>query len=120
MDKIRIATPAEIEEIFVGSDINNLSTVVAFDNARTAKPDFAVIRQVVEIDPVKYAEETTDRRKVLFQWGLENALRVQGVLRGYYFNISAGDEAKEWREVLENYGAKAVSSSPELRYFKEL
>lgn len=120
MDQIRLATPGEISGVFEGADITPMSTVVAFDNAETQKPDFAVLRQVFEIDPILFAEGTSIRRKVLFGWALDGALRIQGTIPGYYFQVSAAEEAEEWRSTLENFGAKKVSATPEFRYFKLL
>ena len=116
MDKLRLASSEEVASLQMGSDITPLTTVVAFENAKTQKPDFAVLRQVFEIDPVLYAPETTDRRKVLFAWGLENALRIQGTVAAYYFNISADDSAAEWRGVVEGFGAEKISPTAEYRY----
>lgn len=116
MDNLRLASAEEVAGLQLGSDITPTTTVVAFDNAKTGKPDFAVMRLVFEIDPVHYAPDTTDRRKVLFAWALENALRLQGNVSAYYFNLSAEDSAKEWRGVVENLGAEKISPTPEFRY----
>lgn len=120
MDKIRLASVEEIEKIQLGADITPLTTVVAFENQATNKPDFAVLRQVFEIDPMLYAPETTNRRKMLFAWSLENALRIQGTISAYYFNLSAGEEAAEWRGAVEGFGAEKISTGPEFRYKKLL
>ena len=116
MDKLRLANAEEIEKIQLGSDITPLTTVVAFENQATQAPDFAVLRSEFRIDPMLYAEGTTPRRKVLFIWALENALRIQGGVSAYYFNVSAEDDAKEWRETVENFGAEKISVTPEFRY----
>lgn len=78
------------------------------------------MRLVFEIDPMLYAPETTDRRKVLFAWALENSLRIQGTVPAYYFNVSAEPEAAAWREVVEGFGAEKISPTPEYRYKKLL
>lgn len=120
MDQIRLATAEEIESIQLGSDITPLSSVVAFDNAVTSKPDFAVLRQVFEIDPMVYSPETTARRKALFIWALEGAIRIQGTVPAYYFNVSAEDDAAEWRATVENFGAEKISPTKEYRYKRVL
>jgi hypothetical protein len=120
MDKIRLANAAEIESIQLGSDITPLSTVVAFENQTTGKPDLAVLRQVFEVDPMVYAAETNTRRKALMIWAIEGALRIQGTIPAYYFNVSAEDDAAEWRANLEHLGAEKLSPTKEFRYKRVL
>lgn len=117
MDKIRLATPEEIQALPRNAELIPPVTVVAFDNSESGKPDFAVIRTALEIDPVYYAEDSSDRRKLMFQWGLETALRVQGVPM-YYFNLNASDE--KWLGIVEKFGAERQSSEPEIRFRKFL
>ena len=117
MDKIRLATEAEVEEIRSGSDFTPASTALAFDNAATGKPDFAVLRLNLELDPVFFATDS-DRRKAMFLWGIENGLRMQGAAHAYYFAIAAKDAA--WQKVVETFGAERLSEEPQLRYKKVL
>jgi steroid 5-alpha reductase family enzyme len=112
MDIVRYATPEEIEEIKSTSDLTLASNVVTFGGK-----DFAVIRNVWELDPVIFAPETTDKRKLLFLMNLESALRLQGN-REVYFNIHADDE--RWREVAQHWGAQPTSVKPEIRFKKVL
>lgn len=120
MDKLRLATVEETQKIQQGSDLTPSSTVVALENSQTGEPDFAVLRQAFEMDPVLYAPSTNMRRKMLFAWAIENGLRMIGAVPGYYFQVSADESAEEWRSTLLNYGAKQISATPEYRYFKPL
>ena len=108
MDEIRMATPEETAEIATESDLGPGCVVVSFG------PDKAVIRTVVEIDPV-FCENP--KRKSWLISHLETWLRLNGV-SAYYFNIKA-DET-EWQENVKHWGAEQVSKSPELRFKREL
>ena len=112
MDKIRLATPEDVEGISQKMDITPNSTVVTFGGK-----DFAVIRNVMELDPVIFAEDTTDRRKLFFLTNLETALRLQGITE-VYFNVVADD--KVYNDVLKNWGAESISTAPQVRYKKVL
>ena len=70
LDTIRLATPEEVEPITPQMDLTPTSTVVTFGGK-----DFAVVRQCTELDPLIFAEDTTDRRKLFFLTNLETALR---------------------------------------------
>lgn len=117
MDKIRLASSQEIEKLAPTADIIPGATVVAFENADKT-PDFAVFRPVFEMDPVIFAPETGDRRKAFFVWSLENALRLQGNVPAYYFNVHASDE--KWVKAVESWGATKTSTAPEFRFKKVL
>ncbi len=108
MDAVKLSTPEEVEEIAMSSDLSPGAVVVSFG------PDRAVIRTVLEIDPV-FCENP--KRKAWLVSHLETWLRLNGV-SSYYFNISANDS--EWKETVERWGAKQVSTEPELRFKKEL
>lgn len=112
MDKIRLATPEEVEKIREYSDITPTSTVITFGGK-----DFAVLRQVYELDPVIFDPETTDRRKLFFLTNLETAARLQG-MNELYFNIH--DDDSQWKEVAKNWGAEPTSKAPEIRFKKVL
>lgn len=117
MDSLRLATPAEVEKIQAQSELVPGSTVFAFDS-KLGEPDVAVLRPVLELDPVYFAPTSNDRRKALFIWALENGFRMNGGIPRYYFNIATTDE--EWAKVVETWGARRVSKSPEYRYVKNL
>ena len=112
MDIVRLATPEEIDSIKDYSDLTSASSVITFGGK-----DFAVYRMAPELDPVIFAPDTTDKRKLLFLMNIETALRLQG-MREVYFNIHADDE--DWIKVAEHWGAKPTSTQPELRFKKAL
>lgn len=117
MDKIRLANPQEIAEIQADADLGPTSTVVAFDNSKGLS-DLAVLKSVTELDPVFY-RSGSDSRKAAFIWALESALRLQGV-PAYYFNVAAGEDTAQWREIVSKWGAEPVSKTPEIRFKKVL
>lgn len=116
MEKIRLASADEIDKLQLGADITPQTTVVAFDNQTTGTPDFAVLRNEFHIEPMLYGPETTARRKLTFIWAIEGALRLQGTVGAYYFNLGAGKDAKEWRDTITNFGAEQISTEPEFRF----
>lgn len=113
MDVIRLATPEEIESLQEKMDITPTSTVVTFGGK-----DFAVIRHCVELDPVIFAEDTADKRKLLFLMNLETALRLQGLTKEVYFNVRADDV--RWQDAIKHWGAEPTSPTPEIRFKKVL
>lgn len=112
MDTIRLATPEDVEGISDGMDITPTSTVVTFGGK-----DFAVVRDVRELEPVIFHQDTTDKRKLLFLMNLETALRLQGT-REMYFNIPADDQT--YIDVMKHWGAEPVSRMPCIRFKKVL
>lgn len=112
MEAVRLATVEEIESMKANADLGPGCSVVTFGGK-----DFAVVRQVTELDPVIFATETNDRRKAAFIFALETALRFQGC-PAYYFNIKADDEA--WQSIARHNGAEPTSQAPELRFKKVL
>ena len=112
MDIIRLASEEEVKTIAEGADLTNATTVVTFGGK-----DFGVIRICYELDPMIFASDTTDKRKLLFLMNLETALRLQGV-KEIYFNIHAKDEA--YIKVIENWGGQPVSTEPDIRFKKVL
>jgi len=112
MDIIRLATPEDIVDIADKMDITPASTVVTFGGK-----DFAVVRAVTELDPMIFAPDTGDRRKLLFLMNMETSLRLQGV-KEVYFNIPADDE--DYKRVMEHLGAENISEQPMLRFKKVL
>jgi len=112
LDIIRHATEEEIEQIKDRSDLTNATSVVTFGGK-----DFAVYRLAPELDPVIFAPDTTDKRKLLFLMNLETTLRLQGV-KEIYFNIKADD--KVTHDVMKHWGAVEQSPTPEIRFKKVL
>jgi|SRR5581483_869904 len=115
MEPIRLATEDEIKAIADHADLASAASVVAFGTGDTAV--LAVLRNAFEIDPMISGDKVTTQRKAFFIWGLENALRMQGI-KQYYFNVLADDE--KYRGIVESWGATAVSTAPEIRYKKVL
>lgn len=112
MDIVRKATPKEIEQFADRSDLTPTSDVLTFGGK-----DFAVVRNCTEIDPMFFAEDSGNHRKMLFAMNLESILRFQGV-REIYFNVPVADET--YIKVLETWGAIPTSREPELRFKKVL
>lgn len=111
MEPIKLATPEQIEKIVAISDMNSESAVLSF------RDNLAVVKKVTELDPVFFGPEENTQHKMLFAWGIENWLRLNGV-QAYYFNVSATDEV--WQRNLEKYGAIRCSAQPDIRYKKVL
>lgn len=115
MDAIRFATQEEIQGISSKSDLDPRvpTQVYAFENELTGKPDFAVVKQVFEVDPVHFAEASTTKRRALMMWSVMNHLRLNGI-PVVYFQIA--DDAVEWQSVSKNFGTEEVSLVPERRF----
>ena len=115
MEGLRLATQEEVETIKKKANLTENSTVVAYPSKEGT--DFAVLRTVLEVDPVIFAKPEDTRRNALFVWALENHMRLSGVLE-YYFNVLCKDET--WIKNVEKWGAEATSTGPELRFKKRL
>lgn len=113
---IRVATPEEIEKIRKGADLGPTSAVMAFDQ-REGETHLAVVRTVVEVDPVFYVEGSSTAQKARFIWGLEERL-IGANVGHYYFNVPAEDEA--YARIVTEWGAKQQSKGPELRFGRSL
>ena len=111
MDNIVVATPEQIEKIAATSDLTPTSKVWAMGE------NLAVLRLAPEIDPLLMAEGSSNKRKALFMWGLENILKGSGMTE-YYFNIL--DSETEWMEIVKSFGAEMISVAPERRFKKLL
>jgi hypothetical protein len=111
MNRIRLATPEEIETIKTTSDLDVTSIVLAL-NTQQGVP-MAVIRTVVEVDPVIYPPELADRMKAIFQRDIETVLVAKGVSK-YYFNVHTDNEPM--LRVAETLGAERTSTAPEYRF----
>jgi hypothetical protein len=112
---IRIATAEEVERVKKGSDLGPNSSVLAYDH--NGEPHLAVVRTVVEVDPVYYAKDSNTAQKARFIWGLEERMLGAGVLH-YYFNVPIEDE--EYIKVVKQWGAVQQSHGPELRFGRSL
>jgi hypothetical protein len=115
INRIRVATPEEVKGIAEHSDLGPGCTVLALDTPEGVA--FAVVRTVVEVDPVLYPEKMSARMKAIFQRDVETVLAAQGV-QAYYFNIKADNEGM--LAVANTLGAAAMSVGPEIRFKKVL
>lgn len=116
MNRIRLATVEEIETIKAIGDLDATSMVLALTTEQGVP--LAVVRTVVEVDPVVYPEGFNNRLKLVFQRDIETVLAAKGVGR-YYFNVHASNTSM--LEVgIKNLGATQVSKEPELRFVKAL
>jgi len=106
LEKIRLATPEEIEGIAKDSDLTPMSRVVVSGDIK------AVWRVTNELDPVFFGESSNQKR-VLFFYGMENMLKGAGATE-FYFNVPVTDEP--YQKVLEHLGAQRTSKEPEYRY----
>lgn len=113
---IRLATKEEIEALRKTSDYTQQSTVLAMDQ-NDGEPDFAVVRQVIEADPIYFGKRTNDVQKAKFIFALEERMAGGGVDQ-YYFNVLASDT--RWQKVIETWGGERVSPESEIRYKKVL
>lgn len=111
MNRIRVATVEEIESIAKVSDVDETSMVLAL-NTQQGVP-LAVVRTVIEVDPVIYPEGLHDRMKAMFQRDIETVLAAKGITK-YYFNVSTENEPM--LKVAETLGAFRVSKGPEFRF----
>jgi len=117
LNRIREATPEEIETIRENSEITEGSVVLAFDTPKGVA--LAVIRSVVELDPIHFPAELEPRWKGIFVRDLETVLTTKGV-RSYFFSVWANEDMKSWREIVEKWGAQCISLESEFRYRKDL
>jgi hypothetical protein len=117
MNLLRLATPTEVETIRENSDLDQTCAVLALTTQ--AGTPLAVSRIAREIDPMHFPAQMNHRQRFMFIRDIETLLWGQGVA-SYYFNITADDEHQEWRDVVKNWGAEEVSSSPMIRYKRTL
>lgn len=116
MNRIRPATVEEVNAL-PPQDITPDSLVLALDTQSGTAT--AIIRPVVEVDPVNFPANFPDKLKVIFMRDIETYINAKGIA-AYYFNIHANDSMKQWREVSINWGATQVSTEPEFRFKKVL
>lgn len=115
MQHIRLATEKEIEGIRDRADLlPGHTSILALDNDK-GSADLAVVRSCYELNPVIYAEGTTDLRRARFLWALEERFLGAGIDR-YYFQLEAS--AEHYIKVAKEWGAEQVSPHPEVRMLK--
>lgn len=111
MERIRLATPEEVQRIEGEADLTPTSAVFALG---TSKGTILGVRRIVnELDPVFLPEGCDSRMKAFFARDMANGLWFQGVTE-LYFNVAADDA--EWQRNVEKFGADRVSPVPEFRY----
>ena len=111
---VRLASKEEVEALRASSNYSRDSVVFAFDQ-NAGDPDFAVLRRVVELDPVRFGKRTNDIGKARFVHSLEARMMGMGIEQ-YFFNVKASDE--RWQRVIESWGAQRTSPEPEIRFQK--
>lgn len=115
MNRLRLATPEEVEKIKDQSDLDQTCVVFALDTQKGTA--LGVQRVATEIDPIIVPKEWDNRSRSIFWRDLETAIWAQGA-KSVYFNIAVNDV--EWIKVMKNYGAEQVSLQPEFRFKKVL
>lgn len=116
MNRVRLATEAEVDSIKETTDLENDTCLVYALDTQKGTP-IAVRRLCVEIDPLVSPPDFGIKLKSLFIRDLETILWGQGV-RSYYFNIDATD--LEWQDYVKHWGAEQVSGIPMLRFKRTL
>ena len=111
IQRLRLATPEEIEKIKADSDLDPTCKVLSLDTAMGTP--IAVIRLGIETDPVYYPKEFGAKQIAMFSRDILNYLWAQNVER-FYFNIDATDT--NWADHLKAEGCEQVSKIPELRF----
>ena len=106
LEKIRMATPAEVESISAKSNLNPMSRVLAMGDS------LAVWKIVHELDPVVLNGGNT-AKFYKFVWGIENIMRGSGV-DAYHFQCPVGN--KEYQKIIEEFGGERISTEPQFRY----
>lgn len=114
INRIRVATPEEVETVVKSGDSRE-GTVLALTTPEGTP--LAVIRTVVEVDPIFFPEKLSDRMKAMFIRDIETVLAAQGVSK-YYFNVHSSNE--KMVNYSTHYGAFKLSTEPEFRFVKAL
>lgn len=115
MNRIRLATPAEVDSIKETSDLTPDCLVLALDT-QVGTPT-AVVRNVVEVDPVAFPLGFPDRLKYMFMRDIETFLSAKGI-SSYYFNLHSNDP--EYIKTMTHFGAQQTSTQEEFRFRKNL
>lgn len=116
MNRLRLASPEEIDSIRPRADLDFAKAIYAKDNPK-GPPHLAVLRLAPEVDPAFFAEGTDTRNRVSFIRDLETALWAQG-LAAYYF--TADQQDSEWATIVQHWGAQPLFATPHQRYKKIL
>lgn len=114
MNRLRLATPEEIEAIKETSDLDIGCAVVALDTQQGTST--AVLRVANEVDPVHFPEGLTPKLRMLFMRDVETALWAKGVTH-YYLNIHA-DRTDFIEAMTQTFGMEQLSTAPEFRFKK--
>ncbi len=107
LDKIRLATPEEIETIRPYSNLTPMCRVLKMGEMT------AVWRVANELDPVIFGDAPLPK-KCKFLWGIENIMRGAGVTE-YYYEVPA-DDTSYHKAIEEHFGAERLSKQPDYRY----
>lgn len=117
MKHVRVATAAEIEHIKKGSDLGGEPfAVYALDN-NCGDADIAVVKNVIELDPIHFAKSSNSFTRARFVQLLEERLMGAGITR-YGCRVSAADT--HWRRILAEWGFREQSSEPEIQLQRNL
>lgn len=111
MDPIKLATPEQIAAVKDRIDLEIGCAVYAFGDS------LACVRTQTRLDPVIFSEKDNTHKRLLFVWGLETAMRLNGV-PAYYFNVPTSDP--DWIRAVEHNGAERLHTEPMLEYKKVL
>jgi hypothetical protein len=111
IQRLRLATPEEVEAIKPNTDLDPTCKVLALDTALGVP--IAVIRLAVEMDPCFYPKEFGAKQIAMFSRDIINYLWAQNVER-FYFNIDATDT--NWANHLKAEGCEQISPMPQLRF----
>lgn len=106
LEKIRLATPEEVEEIQTEANLTPMSKVLSMGKIK------GVWRVAHELDPVMFNGEPT-QKVYKFIWGVENIMRGAGCTE-YFYNTPANDT--HYHKILEDLGAQRLSKEPEYRW----
>lgn len=111
MDPIKLATPEQVAAVKDKIDLEVGCAVYAFGET------LGCVRTQTRLDPVIFDPSASTQKRLLFVWGLETAMRLNGV-PAYYFNVPTSDEA--WIRAVEHNGAERVHSEAMFEYKKVL
>lgn len=110
IEKIRLATAEEIEEVKDSSNLTSACSVWKMGEIT------GVYRTAHELDPV-HINGAPLTKVYKFLWGMENMLRGAGV-KEYFYNVPADN--LQYHKILEEMGAKKISTQPDFRFRMDL
>ena len=114
---IRPATDEEVNKIRATSDFGGEPFAVYAMENQQGEFDLAVVKNVIEVDPIYYAPNTNDFQKARFQWGLEERLMGAGIHR---YAVSPHASDTRWIRIIKEWGFKQQSTEPEIRLYRNL